>query len=98
MITGASGFVGGHLRERLLADGVDVVALTRKGSKPVTRGRSIEVDYAEKTSLVNALATEKPDYVYHVAGATKGVSYDDFRRANVMPTVNLLWRRSMKRR
>ncbi|MCA9624750.1 MAG: NAD-dependent epimerase/dehydratase family protein, partial [Myxococcales bacterium] len=26
----------------------------------------------------------------HVAGATKGVSYDDFARANVMPTENLV--------
>ena len=26
----------------------------------------------------------------HVAGATKGVTYEDFRKANVMPTENLL--------
>ena len=30
------------------------------------------------------------DVVYHVAGATKGVTYEDFRRGNVMPTQNLL--------
>lgn len=37
------------------------------------------------------METERPDFVYHVAGVTKGVSYDDFWRGNVMPTANLLW-------
>jgi len=36
------------------------------------------------------IAAEKPDYVLHVAGVTKGTSYEDFRLGNVMPTRNLL--------
>src|SRR5262249_20592000 len=36
------------------------------------------------------LAAERPDYVFHVAGATKGVTYEDFRHANFMPTRNLI--------
>ena len=36
------------------------------------------------------MAAERPDYVLHVAGVTKGTSYSDFQEGNVMPTRNLL--------
>ena len=90
LITGASGFIGGRLRDALLADGHDVVALTRKGSPEPKQGRGAPVDYAELDSLTQVIAKEKPEYVFHVAGATKGVTYKDFQLGNVMPTQNLL--------
>jgi nucleoside-diphosphate-sugar epimerase len=90
LITGASGFIGGRLRDALLARGADVVAIRRKGSPEAKRGRSVEAEYDDLASLARVVAEEKPDYVLHVAGATKGVTYDDFRRANVTPTKNLL--------
>ena len=39
---------------------------------------------------MRVFAREQPDYVFHVAGATKGVSYDDFWRGNVLPTQSLV--------
>ena len=90
VLTGASGFIGGNLRARLLEDGAEVIALRRKGSPPAKTGRSVEVEYEDLPALQQLFAAERPDYVLHVAGATKGVSYEDFRRANVMPTQNLL--------
>lgn len=90
LITGASGFIGGQLRDALLAAGTDVVAIRRPGSPPSKAGRSIEADYARVDDLVRAIADEKPDYLLHVAGVTKGSSYADFQRGNVMPTRNLL--------
>ena len=90
IVTGASGFIGGRLFERLLQSGADVVSLRRPSSREPSVGRSAVVDYADVGALTELMATEKPEYVFHVAGATKGVSYDDFRRANVMPTENLL--------
>jgi nucleoside-diphosphate-sugar epimerase len=90
LITGASGFIGGRLRDALLAEGVDVLAIRRKGSPAAKKGRSVECDYDDVAGLTRIVGEEKPDYVLHVAGATKGVTYDDFRRANVMPTENLL--------
>jgi nucleoside-diphosphate-sugar epimerase len=90
VITGASGFIGGRLRDSLLDDGFDVVALTRAGSPAPKRGRAAAVDYADTDSLVRVLQEERPEYVFHVAGATKGVTIEDFRRGNVMPTQNLL--------
>lgn len=90
LLTGASGFIGGRLRDALLASNVDVVAIRRPGSPPAKKGRSIEASYDDKANLEKIIRAEKPDYMLHVAGATKGVTYDDFRLANVLPTQNLL--------
>jgi len=89
LITGASGFIGGRLRDALLDAGADVVALRRAGSPEPRRGRSAVVEYADRDALRRLVEKEKPAFVYHVAGATKGVTYADFQRANVMPTENL---------
>lgn len=90
LLTGASGFIGGRLRDALLARGADVVAIRRRGSPPAKTGRSVEAEYDDRGTLERIVRDEKPDYVFHVAGATKGVKYTDFTRANVMPTENLL--------
>ena len=90
LVTGASGFIGGRLREALLERGFDVLAIRRKGSPPSRKGRSVEAEYSDRAALSKLMAEEKPDYVFHVAGATKGVTYRDFQRANVMPTESLL--------
>src|SRR5579862_2456601 len=89
LITGASGFIGRRVKDTLLDRGVDVVAIRRAGSPEAKRGRSVVADYADEAALRELISREKPDYVIHVAGATKGVTYDDFRRANVMPTEHL---------
>lgn len=90
LLTGASGFIGGCLRTTLLDAGADVVAVRRPGSPVSQIGRSVEADYGEVGSLQRIVAVEKPDYVLHVAGVTKGSSYSDFQKGNVMPTRNLL--------
>lgn len=90
LVTGASGFIGGRLRDALIDRGLEVLAIRRKGSPPSKKGRSVEAEYSDREGLKRLVAEEKPDYVFHVAGATKGVTYSDFQRANVMPTENLL--------
>jgi nucleoside-diphosphate-sugar epimerase len=90
LLTGASGFIGRRLRDSLLARGTDVVAIRRSGSPAPSRGRSVVLDYDDKAGLRRLLQNERPAYVFHIAGATKGVTYDDFRLANVMPTENLV--------
>src|SRR5687768_15742574 len=75
LVTGASGFIGSRLRDALLDEGRDVVALTRAGSPEPRRGRAAPVDYADAESLERVLAAERPEFVFHVAGATKGVTY-----------------------
>lgn len=90
VITGASGFIGGRLRDALLAAGADVISLVRKSSPPAKKGRSAAVDYNDVAGLKALFEQERPDYVFHVAGATKGVTYEDFYLGNVMPTKNLV--------
>lgn len=90
LLTGASGFIGGRLRDALLARGLDVISIRRRGSPPAKQGRSVEADYDDREALVRIVEAEKPDYLFHVAGATKGVTYGDFHRANVVPTENLI--------
>lgn len=89
LITGASGFIGGRLRDTLLERGTDVVAVRRPGSPPAKTGRTVEIDYRDVDALSDVIRAERPDYIFHVAGATKGVKFADFRHANVMPTVQL---------
>ncbi|MCZ7677946.1 MAG: FlgO family outer membrane protein [Sandaracinaceae bacterium] len=90
LVTGASGFIGGNLRDALLDAGADVVAIRRASSPEPARGRSAVAEYADVDALTELVRLEQPDWVFHVAGATKGVTYEDFQRANVMPTKNLL--------
>lgn len=90
IITGASGFIGSRLREVLLDQGVDVIAIRRSGSPEAKLGRSVQLSYDDTEGLAELMAFEKPDYVFHVAGVTKGVTLDDFRWGNVMPTRNLI--------
>jgi len=90
LVTGTSGFIGGHLRDALLAGGADVVSLVRAVSPSASKGRALAVDYEDLAALTRMMERERPDYVFHVAGATKGVRLDDFHRANVVPTRHLL--------
>jgi nucleoside-diphosphate-sugar epimerase len=90
VITGASGFIGRWIRDALLEAGHDVVALRRPASPPAARGRSEEVDYGDPEGLARRFEQLRPAAVVHVAGATKGVTYEDFHQANVTPTEALL--------
>lgn len=89
VVTGTSGFIGSNLRDALLRGGADVISLLRPVSPPSSKGRSVGVAYDDLDGLTRLMADERPDYVFHVAGATKGVRYEDFRSANVVPTENL---------
>lgn len=90
LITGASGFIGRRLRRTLLEQGHDVVAIRRPGSPPADEGRTVESSYDDRDRLAAIVAEEKPSRVFHVAGVTKGRTYEDFARGNVMPTRNLV--------
>jgi len=90
LITGASGFIGRWVRDALLDGGWDVVALRRPASPPASVGRSAEADYGAPETVRAVLEAERPAVIVHVAGATKGVTREDFTRANVEPTRALL--------
>jgi UDP-glucose 4-epimerase len=69
LVTGAAGFVGGHLWRRLLAEGVDATGLdvvpSRRG---VPEGaRFLEVDLRDGDAVQRAVADVRPAVVYHLA-------------------------------
>ena len=76
LVTGATGFLGAHLVDALLAAGNDVVAFSRGGSDgsanaargDAVRGRRTDVagDVLDEPSLVDAMRT--CDGVFHLAG------------------------------
>jgi GDP-4-dehydro-6-deoxy-D-mannose reductase len=74
VVTGASGFAGGHLVAACLAAGDEVVTLTRGGRGP---GR-VAVDLLDADGTRAAIAAARPDVVYHLAAlAHVGRSWGD---------------------
>jgi nucleoside-diphosphate-sugar epimerase len=101
LVTGAGGFIGSHLVTRLLADGYEVHALLRPGS----RGRRLERlagvrrwtgDLNDHSALEHCLKGAHPQVIYHCAGVTRGRHVGGWepvreaQRVNVDGLVNLL--------
>ena len=87
LVTGGSGFIGRHLCRRLLNDGHEVHATSRRAI-PGNRSEPTwhQADLADLSDARQVLASVKPDVVYHLAGAV-GASPD---LALVLPTFQSL--------
>ena len=108
LITGSSGFIGYHLSKRLLTEGFEVAgfdAMTdyydvtlkerRQANLLQSSGFRAVNDRLETDGvLMDLVASEKPDYVVHLAGQA-GVRYSideprSYIDANIIGTFNLL--------
>ena len=72
-ITGATGFAGSHLVERLLADGHEVLALvhaatSHQGLPDHPRARPVAGDLLDPAALTAAVQDARPDLIFHLAG------------------------------
>ena len=88
IVTGANGFVGSHLVERLVKEGLQVVCLVRPTSdRTWIRDRPVEIR-AEGLDRVEGLAHAMAgaDYVFHVAGLTRGRTAEEYMAANAETT------------
>jgi nucleoside-diphosphate-sugar epimerase len=86
LVTGATGFIGTHLVEKLVALGRPVRALVRRVDREWPCPTAC-CDLASGSGLDDAL--EGIDAVIHLAGATKGLTAEDYYRANVRALANL---------
>jgi GDP-4-dehydro-6-deoxy-D-mannose reductase len=75
LVTGISGFVGGHLAEHLLASGDDVVGLSASGRWPErlahlanqVRIESCDLVGISQEEMTDRIALERPEAIYHLA-------------------------------
>ena len=92
LVTGATGFVGSHLVDALLQNGVEVTALARSAAKAsalATLGvRVVPGDLHDREALERAARDQS--VIYHVAGAVAAIGEPEFLRANRDGTRNVV--------
>ena len=72
LITGAAGFAGGHLLDRLTAEGLSVLAWSRPGGQhgaPRPGVHWTSVDLLDRAAVRAAIESARPSIVYHCAGS-----------------------------
>ena len=92
LVTGGTGFIGSHLTEALIENGVQVRCLRRKTSDlKWLKGLPIEFvhgDCNDKSSLGEAV--RGVDWVFHLAGVTKAIQKETYFEVNGSGTENLI--------
>lgn len=91
LVTGASGFIGSHLVERLHERGDRVRAMVRSSSKLAHLEGCEAPRVHASLDDVEAMATAMAgvEIVYHVAGLTAAFTRAEFDRANAIGTANV---------
>jgi ornithine--oxo-acid transaminase len=93
LITGASGFIGGHLAEQLVQQGVPVRCLVRRTSDTSVLERlDVEIEVADLASRpALARAMEGCQYVFHCGALVSDwATANEIARVNVVGTRNVL--------
>ncbi len=92
VVTGANGFVGSHLVDRLLSEGYAVKCIVRKTSDlKWLNGKNIELINAglgNKEELIKAV--DGASYIFHIAGTVKSKRPEGYFESNVGNTKTLL--------
>ncbi len=93
LVTGGAGFLGSHLVERLVSEGIETICFVR----PEDDLRWIEAldiqliygDCTDKESIRPAL-DDPPDLIFHLAGIANAESDDIYHRVNAGGTKNIV--------
>jgi len=89
LVTGATGFVGSHLAERLCAEGVETLCLVRGTSRLEWLAGLPVQKLAGSLERPEALPLGEVDCVFHVAGVTRERTAAAYLAANAEPTRRL---------
>ena len=92
LITGAAGFVGRHLANHLLDQGLAVHGLDRP-CVPMPADLHIDWYPCDVTNVAQVIAVVgqvQPDYIFHLAALIKSESLTDLLAVNVLGTQNVL--------
>lgn len=89
-ITGGSGFIGSHLAQRLMADGIEVVLLARKDRREekLQRMKFVAGDLSDPAVLTEAFTG--CDAVAHCAGINRELGAQTYRRVHIEGTRNVV--------
>jgi GDP-4-dehydro-6-deoxy-D-mannose reductase len=94
LVTGANGFVGGHLVPRLLSADARVFGLVRPGTSREAAFTAVEADLLDAAAVVRAVAEAAPDRIVHLAAQSSAKdswqSPDATLRVNLLGLLNLL--------
>jgi nucleoside-diphosphate-sugar epimerase len=97
LVTGSTGFVGGHLARRLLHEGAEVTLLVRESSNKDAveefKRRGAIVVYGDVTSPDSVrLAVRNQEYVFHCAALYREAKFPDevYMKVNFEGTKNIL--------
>jgi len=93
MLTGATGFIGSHIAERLIQKKINLQLFTRRRNGLIDlfekRGATIYVAQPDNMEILRS-SLKDADVIIHCAGATKALRDSDYIKANVEFTTNLL--------
>jgi nucleoside-diphosphate-sugar epimerase len=99
ILTGASGFIGANLAEKLIRDGHHVHLLLREGYKTwrlenlLPNAQVHVVNFLSRESLIDLVKSIRPDWIFHLAAFGAYSWQDNSTEAintNYLSTVNLL--------
>ena len=98
LVTGAAGFIGSHVAQHLLNDGVEVVALDDLSGgfheNVPTGAKWVEASVCDYDLLKTLFGVERFDYVFHLAAyAAEGLSHFIRRynyETNLVGSINLI--------
>jgi nucleoside-diphosphate-sugar epimerase len=92
LVTGGSGFIGGHLVRHLLERGIAVTCLVRDGSEPQALAglpvARVSASYFDLESLRRAVSGM--DWVFHAGAVLNAPDWPGYFRTNVEGTRNIL--------
>jgi dihydroflavonol-4-reductase len=87
LVTGASGFIGGHLVRALIARGCGVSCLARSASHvDALRALGAQIiagDITNRAEVARAISSSSASFVFHLAGLVRAIGPGDYSRVNI---------------